>query len=316
MVGVMNLTATAAFAVFVLYAVEPGPMGLDEAGFGLLMTTMAFGSLAGSLLVERAELRLGRARLLAITVVVSAVTIAMPGLTTSAWLVGAAFAASGLAIVMWNVVTVSLRQRIVPDRLLGRVNASYRLLAWGSQPIGALLGGIAGELLGLPAVFVLSGAACGMLILGMRIVTDAAIVAAEREAETAAEAAEETAGQAGLVGGGVVRVPPAFSPSGAPQRWPRPSASRSTAAEIRRSRVSSVFASSMPSTNQRRWLYESPSKKRRASGRASRASAKSGGTSTERGSVSSARSTSTSSPAATPAAARFSALSGSMNTSP
>ena len=192
MVGVMNLTATAAFAVFVLYAVEPGPMGLDEAGFGLLMTTMAFGSLVGSLLVERAELRLGRARLLAITVVVSAVTIAMPGLTTSAWLVGAAFAASGMAIVMWNVVTVSLRQRIVPDRLLGRVNASYRLLAWGSQPIGALLGGIAGELLGLPAVFVLAGIACGMLILGMRIVTDAAIVAAEREAEAAAETAAET----------------------------------------------------------------------------------------------------------------------------
>lgn len=202
MVGIMNLAATAAFAVFVLYAVEPGPMGLDEVGFGILMTSMAFGSLAGSLLVERAELRLGRARLLAITIVVSAVTIAMPGLTTSAWLVGAAFAASGVAIVMWNVVTVSLRQRIVPDRLLGRVNASYRLLAWGSQPIGALLGGIAGELLGLPAVFVLSGIACGALMLGMRIVTDAAITAAERRAEEERRAAGPTAAAGGVVAEG------------------------------------------------------------------------------------------------------------------
>jgi MFS family permease len=188
MVGVMNLAATAAFAVFVLYAVEPGPMGLDEAGFGILMTAMAFGSLAGSLLVGRAEVRLGRARLLAITVLVTAVTIAMPGLTTSPWLVGASFAASGVAIVMWNVVTVSLRQRIVPDRLLGRVNASYRLLAWGSQPLGALLGGVIGELLGLRAVFILAGVGTLALVAGSRIVTDAAIAAAERAAETPADA--------------------------------------------------------------------------------------------------------------------------------
>jgi MFS family permease len=186
MVGVMNLAATAAFAVFVLYAVAPGPMGLDAAGFGILMTSMAFGSVAGSLLVGRAEVRFGRARLLGITVLVTAVTIAMPGLTTSPWLVGASFAASGVAIVMWNVVTVSLRQRIVPDRLLGRVNASYRLLAWGSQPLGALLGGIVGELLGLPAVFILAGVGTLALVAGTRIVTDAAIAAAEREAEAAA----------------------------------------------------------------------------------------------------------------------------------
>jgi hypothetical protein len=61
-------------------------------------------------------------------------------------------AVAGIAVVMWNVVTVSLRQRIVPDHLLGRVNASYRLLAWGSQPLGALLGGLVGELVHEAAV--------------------------------------------------------------------------------------------------------------------------------------------------------------------
>jgi len=59
MVGVMNLASSAAFAIFVLYAVAPGPMGLDEVGFGVLMTTMALGSLAGSLVVARAEARFG-----------------------------------------------------------------------------------------------------------------------------------------------------------------------------------------------------------------------------------------------------------------
>ena len=60
MVGTMNLASSATFAVFVLYAVSPGPMGLDEFGFGVLMTGMAIGSLVGSLVVERVERLLGR----------------------------------------------------------------------------------------------------------------------------------------------------------------------------------------------------------------------------------------------------------------
>ncbi len=195
MVGVMNLASSAAFAIFVLYAVAPGPMGLDEVGFGMLMTTMALGSLAGSLVVARAEARLGRARLLTLAVVASAVTIAMPGLTPNAWVVGASFALSGFFMVVWNVVTVSLRQRVVPDRLLGRVNASYRLLAWGSQSIGALLGGLIGELLGLEAVFLLAGAATLALVAARRIVTDAAIAEAEADGDREAAALAAASGE-------------------------------------------------------------------------------------------------------------------------
>jgi len=179
MVGVSNLASSAAFAVFVLYAVAPGPMGLDETGFGVLMTTLAVGSLAGSFIVERAERRLGRARLLLVAVLMSGLSLATPGLTANPWIVGAAFVASGLGVVMWNVVTVSLRQRIVPDRLLGRLNASYRLLAWGSQPLGAVLGGVVGEMFGLPAVFIACGLGTALLLFAFRTVTDRAIAAAE-----------------------------------------------------------------------------------------------------------------------------------------
>ena len=42
----------------------------------------------------------------------------------------------------WNVITVSLRQTIIPAHLLGRVNSVYRFFAWGSIPIGAALGGL------------------------------------------------------------------------------------------------------------------------------------------------------------------------------
>jgi len=44
--------------------------------------------------------------------------------------------------VLWNVITVSLRQALIPDHLLGRVNSVYRFFGWGMMPIGAVLGGL------------------------------------------------------------------------------------------------------------------------------------------------------------------------------
>ncbi len=200
MVGVMNLASSAAFAILVLYAVSPGPMGLDALGFGILTTTLAIGSLTGSLVIERIEPRLGRARLLTLTVVINAVTIAVPGLTANAWVIGLSFAVMGFGIMLWNIVTVSLRQRIVPDALLGRVNASYRLLAWGTQPIGAILGGLIAEAFGLQAVFLFAAVVTGMLVVARAIVTDAAIAAAEREGAADAARLAATGAPAGAAG--------------------------------------------------------------------------------------------------------------------
>jgi MFS family permease len=183
MVGVGNLVSSAIFSVFVLYAVRPGPLGLDEVGFGLLMTTLAIGSLFGSFIVEPLERRLGRANLLAISMLGFAIPAMLPAFTTNVFILGAAWVIGGAISIAWNVVTVSLRQRIVPDRLLGRLNASYRLLAWGTMPLGALLGGLVGETIGLRAVFLIFGGLNLLLILGRLVVTDEAIEAAEREAQ-------------------------------------------------------------------------------------------------------------------------------------
>lgn len=189
MVGVMNLAASATTAIFVLFAVDPGPMGLSEPEYGLLITTFAIGSLVGSFLAAPLERRIGRVPLLFGCVAATGVTFAVPAFTTSGWLVGASFAVSGLFVVVWNVITVSLRQRIVPDRLLGRLNAAYRLLAWGSQPIGALLGGIVGAAVGLQAVFLLAGG-LGLALLATRFVlTEEAIRLAEDEGAGSAVAA-------------------------------------------------------------------------------------------------------------------------------
>lgn len=182
MVGGANLAWTGTNAVFVLYAVRPGPMGLSEPAFGLLLVTFAVGSLIGSFVAAPMERMFGRVPVLFASVVVTALGIATPAFTTSPFIIGAAFLLSGVFIVVWNVITVTLRQRIVPDHLLGRVNAGYRLFAWGTQPIGALLGGVIGELLGLRAVFLLGGLVALTLLLARLVIDEPALARAEAEA--------------------------------------------------------------------------------------------------------------------------------------
>jgi len=174
MVGGFNFAASASGAVLVLHAVGEGSaLGLSEPAFGLLLTASAVGSLAGTVVAERLERRLGRVRLLALTVPGSSLLVASPGLTSDARLVAAAFLVGGMAIVVWNVVTVSLRQRITPDRLLGRLNSAYRLLAWGTRPLGALAGGVLAEVAGLRSVFLVMGASTLTFVLLLRGLRDA-----------------------------------------------------------------------------------------------------------------------------------------------
>jgi MFS family permease len=182
MVAVMNLATSAVFAVFVLYVVRPGPMELDAFGYGVLMSGFAVGAIVGTVTEPAAERRLGRSDLLFLMVIVSAATILLPALTASAAVVFGALALSGLTTIWWNIVTVSLRQRITPDRLLGRVNAGYRLFAWGSTPIGALLGGLVAEAFGVVAVFVVASLGILPLLALRATLSDAALDAAEPEA--------------------------------------------------------------------------------------------------------------------------------------
>jgi MFS family permease len=179
MLGVQNLAFAAAFAVFVLFVVDPGPMGLSEAGYGILTAMIGVGSLLGTWLAVPAERRLGRVRTLVVSIVLCGTSLVVPALTTSPVLVGVSFVVTGVAIVLWNVVTVSLRQRITPDRLLGRMNAAYRLVGWGTMPVGAVLGGFLAATLGLRATFVVGAALVIAVLPGFRSVTEQAIAEAE-----------------------------------------------------------------------------------------------------------------------------------------
>ncbi len=79
-------------------------------------------------------------------------------------LVALAAFVTGVAMVVYNVAQVSLRQAITPTRMQGRMNATMRWFVWGTIPIGGMLGGALGTLLGVREA-VLIGALGEMLAI-------------------------------------------------------------------------------------------------------------------------------------------------------
>lgn len=185
MTGIFNLTSSAAFAIYVLFAVGPtSAMKLTDAQVGLLFTTSAIGSLLGSFVAEYIERAIGRSLTLSFAIVTGALMLLTPAFTANAFIIGAALLIGGFGIVLWNVVAVSLRQRITPDPLLGRVNSGYRMLSWGTMPLGAAIGGVLGQFLGLTPVFLITGIGTLCILLFMFWLTDSAMDAAERESQS------------------------------------------------------------------------------------------------------------------------------------
>jgi MFS family permease len=153
--GVINLVDAAAVAVFVLYALEV--LGLSQEGYGVLLTAGGVGALVGSLAARSLSTKVGPGSFLIIAVFGIGIATLLPAVWTSPVSAGISIASMGAISVGWNVVTVSLRQAIVPDELLGRVNGAYRLVGLGFMPIGALLGGLLARTYGLRAPFYVGG---------------------------------------------------------------------------------------------------------------------------------------------------------------
>jgi MFS family permease len=109
--------------------------------FAVLMMAGAIGGILGSLLAPRISKALGSGPSLWLTMVAGAVTMAGVGLATRWWIAFLMNMVGVMTAMLWNVITVSLRQTLIPDHLLGRVNSVYRFFGWGMMPIGSLLGG-------------------------------------------------------------------------------------------------------------------------------------------------------------------------------
>lgn len=182
MLGTWNAVNTATFSIFVLFALEI--LGVSEVGYGILSSTFVVGSVSGSLSGGAISRRLGSGTTLILLVATGAVSALVIALTSNPFVVGAMFAVEGFITVVWNVITVSLRQTIIPDRLLGRVNSVYRLFGWGSMPLGAALGGFLGTVFGLRApFFVMAAVLALMAILAFPVVNNRTIIEARAAAD-------------------------------------------------------------------------------------------------------------------------------------
>ncbi len=179
LLAVLAAVSGAYWAIAALYAANI--LGLGSSGFGVLLAVGATGSLASSLLAEPLAARLGTAG--AIRLAVAVVTLAMAGLavTRSPLVAGALLVVNGVAVLVWNVVTVSLRQAIIPDRLLGRVGSAYLFIGLGAQPAGALGAGLLAHAAGLRSVFGASAALLAVTALATAPRLRAADFTAARE---------------------------------------------------------------------------------------------------------------------------------------
>lgn len=179
--GIVNLVGMAAMAVLVLYARRV--LHLGDLEYGLLLTAEAAGAVLGSVVAPAISARLGAGRTLTLAVTGAAASFLVPALWAQPVAVACALALGGCAGLVWNIITVSLRQTLVPDRLLGRVNSAYRMIGWGTMPIGALLGGVLAEAFGLRAPFLVAGLVSAALALWTTTtITTRAIERARRRA--------------------------------------------------------------------------------------------------------------------------------------
>jgi predicted MFS family arabinose efflux permease len=179
--GLLNLAGAAYLAVFVLWAVGEGSaIGLRPQGYGLLMGALAVGGIGGALAAERFTARVGEPMLLVLAAASLPVWFLLPVFSPRPWVAGVAFGVIGLAVSITKVVVVSLAQRLTADALLGRVNATYRLLGLGTMPLGALLGGALGSVAGLAPVFVAAAGLCALATVTCAVqITATSIAAAE-----------------------------------------------------------------------------------------------------------------------------------------
>lgn len=139
MLGVINACHIAGMTVFVLYAQDV--LALSAIGTGFLMTIGAMGSVLGGLIAPYLCKRLGLRTNMIVGLIAFATHYALYAAAPSPLAAVAGIAIGGFGAMLWNVATVSFRQRIIPDDILGRVNSIYRFFGWGAMPLGALAGG-------------------------------------------------------------------------------------------------------------------------------------------------------------------------------
>ena len=151
LIGLLNLTLTAATAVLVLLARER--LHLGAVGYGALFTCEAAGALLGSVCGDRLIRRVTATWTIRIGLLVEAGLHLTLATTRSAYLAGFMMFAFGMHGALWSIVGSSLRQRLTPPEMLGRVGSTSLFIAAGGNCVGAMFGGLIAARFGIAAPF-------------------------------------------------------------------------------------------------------------------------------------------------------------------
>jgi MFS family permease len=148
--GSANFFNTILFSMIIVLLA--GELRLGAGMIGLMFSIGAIGGLVGAFTARRIVKWLGQGPTIWLSIAVAAPFALLVGLIERGpllWVGAFGFAVSGLGGVVYNITQVSFRQRLTPERLLGRMNATMRFLVWGTMPVGSVVGGALGEWVGV-----------------------------------------------------------------------------------------------------------------------------------------------------------------------
>jgi MFS family permease len=155
---IVGCTATNNFFSGGLFAIETvyllRTLHASPGVIGLVLSVGSLGGLIGGVLAGRIAARVGTARVIWLSMVIGGPFGLLAAAAFRGWgvvLVAASFFAFSAASVIYNTAQVSYRQAVSPRALLGRMNASVRFIVWGTLPLGSLMGGVLGSVIGLRA---------------------------------------------------------------------------------------------------------------------------------------------------------------------
>jgi MFS family permease len=157
-----NVTFGAAWSVLVLYAGER--LGMNEVGFGLLTTAMAIGGIIGTISYGRLERQFSLADIMRVGLLIETGTHLVLALTTSSAVALATLVVFGAHEFVWGTTSTVVRQRAVPDAVLGRVSGVYRVAIVGGMVVGTPLGGLLARTFGITAPFWFGFAGSALLV--------------------------------------------------------------------------------------------------------------------------------------------------------
>jgi len=172
--AIVNASLVAFGSITVLFALEI--LGVSEAAFGFLAAAIGLGGITGTLVAGRLVRRFGRGRLIGAGAVAGGAGGMLAGLVGSPVLFAALMFVLTASAAVVSIVVSALRQSIVPNELLGRVHATFRVFSYGAIPLGALAGGWIAGAYGLRAPYLIGGVivmAAGVVV--GRWVNDASI---------------------------------------------------------------------------------------------------------------------------------------------